>query len=62
MKTNIDPYKDFVDLGHRPKQNDLVCLFKVHPAKGMSMENAMGRIASESSNGTWAELTTLKDT
>ena len=61
MKTNIDPYKDFVDLGHRPKQNDLVCLFKVHPAKGMSMENAMGRIASESSNGTWAELTTLKE-
>ncbi|MEM4098892.1 MAG: hypothetical protein QXW57_03980, partial [Candidatus Micrarchaeaceae archaeon] len=56
-----DPYKDFIDLKYKPAENDLVALFRVEPAKGITMKDAIGRIASESSNGTWSELTTLKE-
>jgi len=58
--TMKDPYLDFIDLGYKPSDSDLVCLFRVEPAKGISMKEAIGRIASESSNGTWTSLTTLK--
>ena len=57
----MDPYTDFIDKNYKPKENDLVCLFKVKPANDVTMNDAIGRIASESSNGTWAELTTLKE-
>jgi len=56
-----DPYMDFIDLKYKPEESDLIALFRVEPAKGISMREAIGRIASESSNGTWAELTTLKE-
>jgi len=56
-----DPYMDFIDTKYKPSSTDVVVLFRVEPAKGMSMKEAIGRVASESSNGTWAELTTLKE-
>ncbi|MFH0890220.1 MAG: type III ribulose-bisphosphate carboxylase [Candidatus Aenigmatarchaeota archaeon] len=46
-------YLDFVDLTYKPGKNDLVCLFRVQPARGITMRNAIGHVASESSNGTW---------
>jgi len=49
-------YLDFVDLAYKPSRNDLVCLFRVEPAKGFSMKEAAGRVASESSAGTWTDL------
>lgn len=57
----MSQYLDFVDFKYKPKKSDLVCLFRVEPRAGMSMNEAIGRIASESSNGTWTELTTLKE-
>ena len=48
-------YEDFVDLGYKPRKNDLVCLFRVEPAGNISMKEAAGRVASESSVGTWTE-------
>lgn len=48
-------YEDFVDLKYRPSKNDLICLFRVEPAKGISMKEGAGRVASESSVGTWTE-------
>ena len=45
---------------YKPKKSDIVCLFRVEPDRGISMHEAIGRVASESSNGTWAPLTTLK--
>ncbi len=56
-----DPYADFIDLKYKPQESDLICLFRIEPAKGISIKEAIGRVASESSNGTWAELTTLKE-
>ena len=49
-------YADFLDLDYDPAPSDLVCEFGIEPASDMSMEDAAGRVASESSNGTWAEL------
>lgn len=45
---------------YRPKSSDVVCLFRFEPMKGMPIKEAIGRVASESSNGTWTTLSTLK--
>lgn len=52
-------YVDFVDLGYRPSDSDLICDFQVTPW-GISLKEAMGGVAAESSIGTWTELTTVK--
>ncbi len=49
-------YEDFLDLGYEPHRTDLVCTFRIEPAADMTTEEAASRVASESSNGTWAEL------
>jgi ribulose-bisphosphate carboxylase large chain len=49
-------YEDFLDTSYEPTDTDLVCEFHVEPAAGMDVEAAASRVASESSNGTWAEL------
>lgn len=53
-------YRDFVDINHTPGSDELLCLFRVEPAAGFSIEDAAGRVASESSVGTWTELTAMK--
>ncbi|MBI4174236.1 MAG: ribulose-bisphosphate carboxylase large subunit, partial [Candidatus Aenigmarchaeota archaeon] len=49
-------YIDFVNEGYKQKKSDVVCLFYFEPAKGISVREAAGRIASESSAGTWTTL------
>ena len=56
----MSQYLDFVDLKYSPKRSDIVCLFRMESAKGISKKEAAGRIAAESSNGTWTTLSTLK--
>jgi ribulose-bisphosphate carboxylase large chain len=55
----VEWYHEFVAIKAKPGKDDLVALFKVTPAKGFTMEEAAGRVASESSVGTWTTLTTL---
>jgi ribulose-bisphosphate carboxylase large chain len=55
----IDWYEEFVDLNHTPGPDELVALYYFEPAEGISKEEAVGRIASESSTGTWTTLFTL---
>ena len=52
-------YIDFVNLDYTPKETDVVCTFRIEPA-GISMKEAAGGVAAESSVGTWTELTTVK--
>jgi ribulose-bisphosphate carboxylase large chain len=52
-------YTDFVDLSYKPKDTDVVCTFYVEP-QDISLKEAAGGIAAESSIGTWTELTTIK--
>lgn len=53
-------YLDFVNTKYIPAESDLICQFRVEPSEGIPMEEAVGRVASESSNGTWTEVTTMK--
>jgi ribulose-bisphosphate carboxylase large chain len=57
----IEWYTDFIDLKHRPSKDELLAVFKVTPAVGFSMDEAAGRVASESSVGTWTTLTTITE-
>jgi len=50
-------YLDFLDLGYEPDESDLVCAFYIEP-EGMSIEEAAGGVAAESSIGTWTEVGT----
>jgi ribulose-bisphosphate carboxylase large chain len=50
-------YLDFVDLTYKPKENDLICTFQIEP-EGLSLKEAAGGVAAESSVGTWTELMT----
>jgi ribulose-bisphosphate carboxylase large chain len=52
-------YLDFVDLTYKPKESDLISTFLVEP-QGISLKEAAGGVAAESSVGTWTELTTEK--
>lgn len=52
-------YLDFVNLSYKPKETDLVCTFYVEP-EGISLKEAAGGVAAESSVGTWTQLTTEK--
>jgi len=52
-------YTEFVDLNYRPKKTDIKVLFYFEPATGISAKEAAGRIASESSAGTWTTLSNM---
>jgi ribulose-bisphosphate carboxylase large chain len=56
MSKKIEWYHDFIDLKYKPKKTDLKVLFYFEPAKGITKDDAIGRIASESSTGTWTTL------
>lgn len=51
----------FLDLAYEPVDSDLRCRFTIEPASDMSMKAAASRVASESSNGTWAVLHVAED-
>ncbi len=53
-------YHEFIDTKYRPAEDDLLCLFRMEPAQGFTIEDAAGRVASESSVGTWTTLTTMQ--
>ena len=50
-------YLDFVNLTFTPNESDLICTFYIEP-KGISLNEAAGGVAAESSIGTWTKLTT----
>ncbi|HTY75669.1 MAG TPA: type III ribulose-bisphosphate carboxylase [Candidatus Nanoarchaeia archaeon] len=52
-------YIDFVNLNYKLKESDLICTFYLEP-DGISLQEAAGAVAAESSIGTWTELTTVK--
>ncbi len=58
--TKFEWYLDFVDKSYKPSEDEMIVVFKAVPAEGMSLDDIAGRIASESSVGTWTTLATLK--
>ncbi len=59
LERSVLRYIDFVDLTYRHRETDMICSFEVEP-DGISLEEAAGAVAAESSVGTWTELTTEK--
>lgn len=53
--------ESYIHLGYKPSANDLICLFRIEPAAGVSMQRAAANCALESSVGTWTKLTTEKE-
>ncbi len=49
----------YLALGEPPREQDLLCRFRVEPAQGASLEKACNALAAESSIGTWTEVGTL---
>jgi ribulose-bisphosphate carboxylase large chain len=52
----VEWYHDFINRKYKPKRTDLKVLYYFEPAKGVTKDDAIGRIASESSTGTWTTL------
>lgn len=52
-------YLDFVNFNYKPRKTDIICLFRFEPSKGMGVKEVMGRLASESSCGTWTTLSEM---
>lgn len=52
-------YLGYVNLKHIPG-NDIICDFYLEAPKGVSIKEAAGAVASESSIGTWTETSTSK--
>ena len=54
MASSDSWYSDFVKIGYKPLKDEVICLFYLEPA--IAAREAAGRIASESSCGTWTTL------
>ena len=61
MAKKIEWYLDFVDSAYKPRKDELPALFYFEPARGVLANEAIGRIASESSTGTWTTLFKLPE-
>jgi len=60
-KEKIEWYHDFNDPAYKPKDDDLIALYYFEKSDEVSIEDLTGRLASESSIGTWTTLETLDD-
>ncbi len=59
MTEKVEWYHDFINLKYKPKADELKVLYYFEPDKGITKDDAIGRIASESSTGTWTTLFTM---
>ena len=50
---------EYLKLNYKPK-DDIVCLFRVEPAKNITFKQAAENIALESSIGTWTQVASEK--
>jgi len=50
----------FINLKYKPKKTDVVCQYKITPARGRTLRKVADAVAGESSIGTWTEIKTMK--
>ncbi|RLJ09568.1 MAG: ribulose-bisphosphate carboxylase large subunit, partial [Candidatus Aenigmatarchaeota archaeon] len=50
----------YVNLGYKPKKDDLICKFYVEPRGKRSVKDVSEHVAAESSTGTWTRVHTEK--
>lgn len=49
----------FLDLSYKPKKTDVICQYKITPAKGYTLKKVSEEVAGESSIGTWTNIGTM---
>src|SRR4030042_508323 len=49
----------FLDLSYKPKRKDVICQYRITPARGLSLRKVSEDIAGESSIGTWTDIGTM---
>ncbi|HPD81880.1 MAG TPA: type III ribulose-bisphosphate carboxylase [Candidatus Pacearchaeota archaeon] len=49
----------FLNLNYKPKKTDVICQYKITPAKGYSLKKVSEEVAGESSIGTWTSIGTM---
>lgn len=59
--SNYSAYEGYTDLKYKPKKTDLICDFKITPAKGLSVYESASHVSAESSTGTWTKVSTATD-
>jgi len=52
-------YESFIDLKYKPKKTDVVCQFRITPARGYTFKEICSITAGESSVGTWTDISTV---
>ena len=52
-------YESFINLKYKPKKTDVICQFKITPAKGYTFREVASITAGESSVGTWTDIKTV---
>jgi ribulose-bisphosphate carboxylase large chain len=50
----------FINTKYKPKNTDVICQYKITPAKGVSLRRVSEDVAGESSIGTWTDIGTMK--
>lgn len=50
---------EYIDLKYTPTKSDVVCEYRIEPARGISFEEAAIHLAGESSIDTWSDILTL---
>jgi len=52
-------YESFINLKYKPKKTDLICQFRITPARGYKFRDVCSITAGESSVGTWTDISTV---
>lgn len=52
-------YESFIDTKYKPKNTDVICQFKISPARGYDFREVCSITAGESSVGTWTDISTV---
>ncbi len=52
---------NFIDKEYEPKEDDLICLFRIEPSKNYTIKEAAANVAKESSVGTWTHIGTVNE-
>ncbi|MFQ5405685.1 MAG: type III ribulose-bisphosphate carboxylase [Candidatus Micrarchaeia archaeon] len=52
-------YTGFINLQYSPSSDDVVCTYRITPAKGTTFKVAAEAVAGESSIGTWTDVSTM---
>jgi ribulose-bisphosphate carboxylase large chain len=52
-------YESFIDTKYKPKNTDVICQFKITPARGYDFREVCSITAGESSVGTWTDISTI---